>query len=121
MIEMERTVGQSNGALSIETANEDRFHREGSLKVGLGLVKELTLALLCELKSLETSEPPMLSDRIDFNGEVRRFEIELIRCALIRTGGHQTRAAQLLGIKLTTLHDKIKRYKIDPRKLTEGV
>ena len=29
-----------------------------------------------------------------------------------RTNGNQTRAARLLGVKLTTLNTKIKRYKI---------
>jgi DNA-binding NtrC family response regulator len=86
-------------------------------RAGLGLVKELTMALLEELRAIEALETPEFHDRIDFNEEVRRFEIELIRAALIRTGGHQTRAANLLGIKLTTLHDKIKRYNIDTRNM----
>jgi DNA-binding NtrC family response regulator len=43
---------------------------------------------------------------------VRKFEIELISDALIQTGGRQNGAAKLLGIKLTTLNAKIKRYKI---------
>jgi hypothetical protein len=33
---------------------------------------------------------------------------------LIQTGGHQTRAARLLGVKVSTLHEKIKRYGIEP-------
>jgi DNA-binding NtrC family response regulator len=91
--------------------------REGTVNAGLALVKELTQALIDELKSLETMEGHPFDRRVDFNEEVRRFEVDLIRCALARTGGHQTRAARLLGIKLTTLHDKIKRYKIDPHKV----
>ena len=50
---------------------------------------------------------------LDFQREVRRFESDLIRCALIRTGGRQRRAARLLGIKAATLNAKIKRYRID--------
>jgi transcriptional regulator with GAF, ATPase, and Fis domain len=45
--------------------------------------------------------------------EVRRFEAELIRSALIETGGRQRQAARLLGTKVTTLNTKIKRYKIE--------
>src|SRR3954468_8695167 len=52
---------------------------------------------------------------INFYDEVRRFEIDLIRRALEQTGGHQSRAARLLGMNATTLNSKIKTYNIDPR------
>jgi DNA-binding NtrC family response regulator len=45
---------------------------------------------------------------------VRRFETDLIRWALMRTGGHQRRAARILNLKVTTLNAKIKRYRIQP-------
>ena len=44
--------------------------------------------------------------------EVHRFEAEMIKSALTKTGGRQRRAASLLGVKVTTLNTKIKRYKI---------
>ena len=47
--------------------------------------------------------------------EVRRFEIDLIRRALDQTGGHQSRAARLLGMNPTTLNSKIKTYNINLR------
>ena len=53
------------------------------------------------------------SEGIDFYDEVQRFETGLIRLALDQTGGHQARAAQLLGIKPTTLNSKIKLYGIE--------
>ncbi|MGH9937124.1 MAG: helix-turn-helix domain-containing protein, partial [Blastocatellia bacterium] len=49
---------------------------------------------------------------ISFYDEVSRFEIELIRRALEFTGGHQSRAAKLLGMNNTTLNSKIKVYNI---------
>lgn len=49
---------------------------------------------------------------ISFYDEVSRFEIELIRRALEITGGHQSRAAKLLGMNNTTLNSKIKVYNI---------
>ncbi|HEX8098434.1 MAG TPA: helix-turn-helix domain-containing protein, partial [Pyrinomonadaceae bacterium] len=52
---------------------------------------------------------------INFYDEVRRFEIELIRRALEQTGGHQSRAARLLGMNATTLNSKIKTYNINLR------
>jgi len=56
---------------------------------------------------------PELEGPVDFFQEVEHFEIELIRSALRRTGGHQLRAAKLLGLSCTTLNSKIKRYGID--------
>ncbi|MEA2176558.1 MAG: hypothetical protein QOD00_4150 [Blastocatellia bacterium] len=52
---------------------------------------------------------------VNFYDEVRRFEIDLIRHALEQTGGHQSRAARLLGMNATTLNSKIKTYNISLR------
>jgi DNA-binding NtrC family response regulator len=56
-----------------------------------------------------------VSRGINFYDEVRRFEIDLIRRALDQTGGHQSRAARLLGMNPTTLNSKIKTYNINLR------
>ena len=77
------------------------------------VLKDLTLALLREVESLRGAQPQKGRDRICLSEEVRRFETEMIRWALLRTGGHQRRAARLLDIKVTTLHAKIKRYGIE--------
>jgi len=53
-----------------------------------------------------------LSHGISFYDEVNRFQIELIRRALEITGGHQSRAAKLLGMNTTTLNSKIRYYNI---------
>ena len=53
-----------------------------------------------------------LSRGISFYDEVNRFQIELIRRALEITGGHQSRAAKLLGMNTTTLNSKIRFYNI---------
>jgi DNA-binding protein Fis len=52
---------------------------------------------------------------VNFYDEVKKFEIDLIRRALDQTGGHQSRAARLLGLNATTLNSKIKTYNILPR------
>jgi DNA-binding NtrC family response regulator len=49
---------------------------------------------------------------ISFYEEVNRFQIELIKRALEITGGHQSRAARLLGMNTTTLNSKIKYFGI---------
>ena len=84
----------------------------------INTLKELTLALLKEVESLKEAQPPEGGRaNVNFSEEVRRFETELIRWALLRTGGHQRRAARLLNIKVTTLNAKIKRYGIRPASL----
>jgi DNA-binding NtrC family response regulator len=75
-------------------------------------LKILALSLLREIASVEKSGDGEGNDTIDLQAEVRRFEEELIRSALIQTRGRQRPAARLLGTKLTTLNTKIKRYKL---------
>lgn len=52
---------------------------------------------------------------VNFYEEVKRFEIDLICRALDQTGGHQSRAARLLGLNATTLNSKIKSNRIQSR------
>ena len=52
------------------------------------------------------------SGRIDLDTAVARFETDLIREALTRTGGNQTRAAEQLGITRRVLKLKMDRYAI---------
>jgi transcriptional regulator with GAF, ATPase, and Fis domain len=56
-----------------------------------------------------------ISRGVNFYDEVKKFEIDLIRRALDQTGGHQSRAARLLGLNATTLNSKIKTYNLDAR------
>jgi len=79
----------------------------------ISYLKILALSLLREIASAENTDTGLGSDTIDLQAEVRRFEAELIRSALIETGGRQRQAARLLGTKVTTLNTKIKRYKIE--------
>ena len=80
----------------------------------LKVLKEIALALIEEVEALEFVRSVNLQRGISLPEELRHFEIHLIQSALERTGGHQTRAAQLLGINLTTLHNKLKRLEISP-------
>jgi transcriptional regulator with GAF, ATPase, and Fis domain len=78
----------------------------------LDSLREITSSLLEEVKSLGSPKKVEFQDKINFNEEVKRFEIYLIERALNRTGGSQLRAARILNLKHTTLHSKIKRYHI---------
>lgn len=75
-------------------------------------LKTLALNLLKELEALETGRPGEGEANFSLQEEVRRFEEDMIRCALIRTGGRQRRAARMLGMNAATLNAKIKRYGI---------
>src|SRR5229473_3367440 len=85
--------------------------REATLDNRLDALKNVALTLLDAVDSLRRDQP--LRDHcVTLQGEVQRFETDLIRIALERTGGNQARAARLLGVKHTTLNAKIKRYRI---------
>ncbi len=74
-------------------------------------LKVLIRSLLDHLDYLTQTGPASDAD-LSLQAMVRRFEAELIRQALMRTGGKQRQAARLLGEKKTTLNAKILRYGI---------
>jgi DNA-binding NtrC family response regulator len=104
------------------TANEARLsghnYQRTSFEAGktsgsqVSALKVLSSALLNEVEALEARNG-QFEGHINLSEEVKNFEARLIRNALIRTGGRQRRAARLLGVKITTLNAKIKRYGID--------
>lgn len=73
-------------------------------------LKELILALTLVIEAAEQSLSSEFKLGTDFYENVSRFEIFMIKRALTQAGGNQRKAAQLLGIKATTLNTKIKRY-----------
>ena len=85
-------------------------------------VRKIAGALFEEAKSLDCDQVLAgalampdhldLDSGIDFFEEVSRFEIQLIKAALDRCNGNQARAAQMLGLRSTTLNYKIKSYEI---------
>lgn len=78
----------------------------------LHALKALFNSLFHEIESIqaETNAAMGINSRIDLTAEVRHFEMGLIRNALTRSNGRQSIAARILGIKVTTLHEKLKRY-----------
>jgi DNA-binding NtrC family response regulator len=87
-------------------------------------LKELVLNLLQEAQALESAtlmselaipqgiRQTDIENGIKLDEAVRRFESNIIRQALIITGGNQARAARLLGIKPNTLNYKVKLYNL---------
>lgn len=99
--------------------SEQLVQSSTSINNQLEALRVLSKSLLREVESLkdntktkgETMED-VTDGKIDLDREVQKYEAELIRCALVRTGGRQRRAARLLNVKISTLNSKIKRYGI---------
>lgn len=88
--------------------------KDDALSRKIGSLKQNAFALIQEVRELRNLSYLDLTRGIDLFEEVRRFEKKLIRQALEETDGRQVQAARMLGLKMTTLHEKIKRYGIDP-------
>ena len=111
-----RSVGPT-----VEVQNRTKISQIGDRVRGL---KALIHTLLEEVQTLEHDEllleltTPQELGRLEieqgirFDDVVRQFESNIIRRALLITGGNQSRAARLLGIKPNTLNYKIKQYDI---------
>ena len=54
-------------------------------------------------------------ERISIDDHLRNLEKKMIIDALINTGGVQSRAAELLGIKERSLWHRIKKYEVNPQ------
>ena len=81
----------------------------------LEALETLSLLVMREIEVLKIAQESFSFDnerRISFEEAVQNFEVGLIRNALVQSDGNQTRAAELLGLKVTTLNMKIKRYGI---------
>jgi transcriptional regulator with GAF, ATPase, and Fis domain len=77
------------------------------------LAREVNILSGLTVKNLSTIST---GNGISLADEVERFETNLIKNALLQSDGNQTNAAKLLGVKLTTLNAKIKRYGITASK-----
>lgn len=81
-------------------------------------LRTLAIELLAEIDGLgkeqaETFlEDVSLEKPLQFYETMRNLEIKIIKEALLKTNGNQTRASRLLGLRLTTLNSKIKTYGI---------
>ena len=111
--EMNRELAGVKHKLSLLDQLEDyESVSEEALKRRLEVMREIVSMLADEIDSLGFVRSINIRQGIDMHDEVRRFEVHLVQAALERTGGHLTNAAKLLGVNLTTLHNKIKRLNI---------
>ena len=90
------------------------FLRDEAFESRLTSLRDVAMELLNVVDCLRNTTSENGNQKVKLYDEVRKFEADLIRAALVRTGGNQSRAARLLGVKHTTLNAKIKRYGITP-------
>lgn len=109
-----RGEGISSPLSSTKASQASSVLRETIVDNRLNALRDVALTLLDAVDSLRNAQPSR-SQGLRLQDEVRRFETDVIRSALEKTGGNQARAARLLGIKHTTLNAKIKRYQISQR------
>lgn len=99
-----------NGLVARQNGNA-HLNQSQPFNTRISYLKILAMSLLREIASAEAHGEDD-NDTIELQAEVQRFERELIRSALIQTGGRQRQAARLLRTKVTTLNTKIKKYRI---------
>jgi DNA-binding NtrC family response regulator len=60
--------------------------------------------------------PELPQQSVLLGGSIREVERQLLEKALETTKGNRTRAAELLGISLRTVRNKIREYGLPPRR-----
>jgi DNA-binding NtrC family response regulator len=78
----------------------------------IGILHELANKLLSEVESITSPVRLHFGDGFKLSEQIKKFEADMILHALYLTNGRQSEAARMLGIKLTTLNSKIKRFKL---------
>lgn len=105
---------KENGQNDNHNENAQPEEKKDALSHKISSLKQNAFALIQEVKELGNLSYLDLTSGIDLYEELHRFEVRLIQQALEETDGHQVQAARLLGLNITTLNAKIKRYGIDP-------
>jgi len=110
---VQRTIEELKQKLALlDIITENSSDGSATLNAKLILLKEILSSMLDQMETLRNVRAVSVRRGINLYDEVRRFEIDIIECALEQTSGNQARAARLLGINQTTLNQKIKRYSI---------
>ena len=93
--------------------SSDQSQKRETVEEKITSLRENAFALIKEIREFGSVSFSDVSQGIDMAEEIRRLEIRLIERALQETNGHQVNAARLLGLKVTTLNAKIKRFGLD--------
>lgn len=104
-----RDVGLDRGADRFEQRRPHDLSRETPLRESAALLEGLAGAMNAAADIVRDYAP---LDEGTFYENVERFEMQLIRRALSQTHNNQRQAAELLGLKVSTLNSKVKRYNL---------
>ncbi len=74
---------------------------------------EVSAALPASAEDSLVTQDRLPEDGIDLREHMARIELNLIRDALERAGGVVAHAAQLLGLRRTTLVEKLRKYGVE--------
>lgn len=88
-------------------------HAPGDV-LSLSHFPEIARALKADASGAAAAGSGEIFERVDLDLEVKRYSRALVERALSAAGGNKTRAADLLGIKRTTLRYRLKELGIDP-------
>jgi two-component system response regulator PilR (NtrC family) len=98
---------------------ENVIERAAVLADSTEIEKDLIPEHVCSGQAFRVPQVVVPEEGISFRDVITDFEKKLIESSLETSGGVQKRAAQLLGLKPTTLNEMIKRYNIQlERKVT---
>jgi transcriptional regulator with GAF, ATPase, and Fis domain len=110
--EIMKSNGRAITLVKTEPMQKNGGQSSAAMENRLEALRVLSTSILREVEALKKARNNILPQKINLAEEVQRYEMDLIRCALLRTGGRQRQAARLLNVKVTTLNAKIKRYGI---------
>jgi two-component system, NtrC family, response regulator PilR len=96
---------------------ENAIERAVVLSIGETLVEELLPSSVRQREATGLLPPTLPSNGISFKDVVSDYERQIIIRALQSCGGVQKRAAELLQVKPTTLHEMMKRLNISSESL----
>jgi two-component system response regulator PilR (NtrC family) len=91
---------------------ENVIERAAVLAESTEIEKDLIPEHVCSGQAFRVPQVVVPEEGISFRDVITDFEKKLIESSLETSGGVQKRAAQLLGLKPTTLNEMIKRYNI---------
>jgi len=83
----------------------------------LDSLRDVTLHLIAIIESMKEGSRREVKRATPLHEAVQRFEANLLRRALVSTNGNKARAARMLGVKVTTFHEKLKKHQIDVNRL----
>lgn len=101
--------------------DQDNLEREilsffNKYNIDFAILAKLKKKIACEEIIRHFVEFYCIDDNLPLKVIVENMEKAVIMTALSRTNGNQVQAAKSLGIKYTTLNEKVKRYNINFQK-----